>query len=52
MKQLSIDLSDSDNEMIKIIATEMVEFGDYSSWDAAYESAWDIFESELEQANE
>lgn len=50
MKQITIDTSDSDNEMIKKIADELVDSGHWSNWDAAYESAWNIFESELEEA--
>jgi len=40
-----LDFSDTDNEMIKKLATEAVARGDYSGdWDHAYESLWESYE--------
>lgn len=44
-KQLTLlDFSDSDDEMIKKLATEAVDDGDFLTWDHAYESLWANFE--------
>ena len=44
-KQLSLlDFSDSDDEMIKKLATEAVDDGDFLTRDHAYESLWANFE--------
>ena len=35
-----------DDDLIKREATLAVECGDYDNWDHAYESLWDLWESE------
>jgi hypothetical protein len=50
-KQLFIDLSDSDNDMIMREAITAVACGEYSNVDHAYESLWDSFENELHFIN-
>jgi hypothetical protein len=50
-KQLFIDLSESDDDMIKRQAIEAVACGEYSNVDHAYESLWDSFENELHFTN-
>ena len=45
-EQLLIDLSSSDNDMILRQAAEAVACGDFFSFDHAYESLWDAFETE------
>jgi len=49
---LSFDYGHSDNYMIRIQANESVEQGEFSNWDHAYETLWDLFESELERGHE
>ena len=46
-EQLVIDLTISDDDMIKRQALEAVACGDFSNFDHAYESLWDAFETEL-----
>jgi hypothetical protein len=46
-EQLAIDLTLSDDDMIKRQALEAVACGDFSNFDHAYESLWDAFETEL-----
>jgi hypothetical protein len=50
-KQLFINLSDSDNDMIMREAIAAVDCGEYSNIDHAYESLWDSFENELHFIN-
>ena len=45
--ELNINYEYSDNELIKKMATESVENGDYLNWDHAYESLWNWFEEEI-----
>jgi hypothetical protein len=45
-----IDLSESDDDMIKRQATAAVACGDFNNWDHAYESLWAAFEFELSEA--
>ena len=40
----AIDLSESDNDMIKRQADAAVACGDFNNWDHAYESLWAAFE--------
>tara|TARA_R110002020_G_scaffold161631_1_gene346906 strand:+ start:534 stop:701 length:168 start_codon:yes stop_codon:yes gene_type:complete len=44
---LSINYTQSDNEMIKRQASDAVSSGDFLNWDHAYESLFDILEEEL-----
>jgi hypothetical protein len=45
--KLNIDYSKPDNQVVKRMATEAVECGDFLNWDHAYESIWDVYEGEL-----
>lgn len=48
MTQLTIDLNESDDEMIQLIARDAVEQGEYyGDIDYAYECEWRYFEDEL-----
>jgi len=49
--QYRFDFSDADDAMIRRWASEAVESGEWSNWDAAYESLWDVFETELKGEN-
>ena len=44
---LSIDYTQSDNEMIKRQASDAVLSGDFINWDHAYESLFNSLEEEL-----
>ena len=44
--KLNIDYSESDDHVVKKMATEAVSVGDFLNWDHAYESLWDHYEGE------
>jgi len=48
MNQLEIDLADSDGYMIRTMADEALQTGEFSNWDHAYECLWERFEFELQ----
>ena len=45
---LPFDYNHSDDYMICQQANEAVEHGEFIYWDHAYESLWELFESEIE----
>jgi hypothetical protein len=52
MTQLTIDLSESDNEMIRANARSAVANGEYyGDFDYAYECEWRYFEDDLAYQN-
>lgn len=52
MKQAIIDLTQSDDLMIRAMARDAVLCGDFSNYDHAYETIWDRFERERENSGE
>ena len=46
--QETFNFKDAEDKMIQRQATIAVADGDFSNWDHAYESLWDLFEEELE----
>ena len=44
---LPFDYNHSDNYMIYLQADEAIEGGEFINWDHAYESLWELFESEI-----
>ncbi len=47
MSQLEFDLAECDDDMVRRMATESVECGEYNNWDHAYEALWAWLEDEL-----
>jgi hypothetical protein len=45
--QLEIDLSESDDFMVQLLADEAVAARDFGDWDHAYETLWTWLEHEL-----
>jgi hypothetical protein len=45
---LNLSYEGSDNYLVCLQANEAVEEGEFNNWDHAYETLWDLFESELE----
>ena len=45
--KLNIDYSESDDHVVKKMATEAGSVGDFLNWDHAYESLWDYYEYEV-----
>ncbi len=45
--KLNLDYSESDNRVVKQMATEAVAAGDFLNWDHAYESIWECYQGQI-----